>query len=322
MARIYEDNSLSIGNTPLVRFNRIAAGLPATVLGKIEGRNPSYSVKCRIGSALIWDAESKGILKPGSKDVTIIEPTSGNTGIALAFVSASRGYPLILTMPETMSLERRRLLKAFGAELILTEGPKGMPGAIARAEEIAASDPKKYWLPQQFKNPANPEIHFKTTGPEIWADTDGQVDILVSGVGTGGTITGTSRFIEQVQKKPLWSVAVEPAESPVLTAIKNGETPKPGPHKIQGIGAGFKPDVLDLSLVDEIQRVTSEESLEMAHRLHKEEGITAGISSGAAAAAAIKVASRPENKGKLIVVILPDAGDRYHSSVLFQSIAV
>jgi cysteine synthase len=322
MARIYEDNSLSIGNTPLVRFNRIAAGLPATVLGKIEGRNPSYSVKCRIGAAMIWDAERKGILKPGSKDVTIVEPTSGNTGIALAFVAASRGYPLALTMPETMSLERRRMLKAFGADLILTEGPKGMPGAIARAEGIAASDPKKYWLPQQFKNPANPEIHYATTGPEIWNDTDGRVDILVSGVGTGGTITGTSRYIEQVQKKALWSVAVEPAESPVLTAIKNGEQPKPGPHKIQGIGAGFKPDVLDLDIVDEIQRVTSEESIEMATRLHKEEGITAGISSGAAAAAAIKVASRPENKGKLIVVILPDAGDRYHSSVLFQNIQV
>ena len=322
MARIYEDNSLSIGNTPLVRFNRIAAGLPATVVGKIEGRNPSYSVKCRIGAAMIWDAERKGILKPGSKDVTIVEPTSGNTGIALAFVSASRGYPLTLTMPETMSLERRRLLKAFGAELILTEGPKGMPGAIAKAEGIAASDPQKYWLPQQFKNPANPEIHFQTTGPEIWKDTDGQVDILVSGVGTGGTITGTSRYIEQVQKKPLWSVAVEPAESPVLTAIKNGEQPKPGPHKIQGIGAGFKPDVLDLDIVDEVQCVTSDESIEMARRLHKEEGITVGISSGAAAAAAIKMASRPENKGKLIVVILPDAGDRYHSSVLFQNIPV
>jgi cysteine synthase A len=322
MARIYEDNSLSIGNTPLVRFNRIAAGLSATVVGKIEGRNPSYSVKCRIGAAMIWDAEKRGKLKPGSNHVTIIEPTSGNTGIALAFVAASRGYPLILTMPETMSMERRRLLKAYGAELILTEGAKGMPGAIAKAEEIAASDPKKYWLPQQFKNPANPDIHFKTTGPEIWSDTDGKVDILVSGIGTGGTITGVSRYVEQVAKKPLWSVAVEPEESPVLTAIKNGETPKSGPHKIQGIGAGFKPDVLDFGLVDEVQRVSSDEAIEMTHRLHKEEGITAGISSGAAAAAAIKVASRPENKGKLLVVILPDAGDRYHSSVLFQGIAV
>jgi cysteine synthase len=322
MGKIYDDNAASIGNTPLVKLNRIAAGLPATILAKIEGRNPAYSVKCRIGAAMIWDAERKGILKPGSSSVTIVEPTSGNTGIALAFVAASRGYPLLLTMPETMSLERRRLLKAFGAELILTEGPKGMPGAIAKAEEIADSDTKKYWMPQQFKNPANPEIHFQTTGPEIWNDTDGKADILISGVGTGGTITGVSRYFEQARNKPLWSVAVEPAESPVLTAIMNGETPKPGPHKIQGIGAGFKPDVLDLGIVDEVQRVSSEEAVEMAHRLHKEEGITAGISCGAAIAAAVKVASRPENKGKLIVAILPDAGDRYHSSVLFQGIPV
>lgn len=322
MGRIYEDNSLSIGNTPLVKLNRIAAGLPATILAKIEGRNPAYSVKCRIGAAMIWDAERRGILKPGSKDVTIVEPTSGNTGIALAFVSASRGYPLMLTMPETMSLERRRLLKAFGAELILTEGAKGMPGAITKAEEIAASDAKKYWIPQQFKNPANPEIHMQTTGPEIWNDTDGSVDIFVSGVGTGGTITGVSRYIERVKGKSIWSVAVEPEESPVLTAIINGEPPKPGPHKIQGIGAGFKPDVLDLGIVDEVQRVSSDESVEMAHRLHREEGITVGISCGAATVAAVRVASRPENKGKTIVVILPDAGDRYHSSVLFQSIPV
>ena len=322
MARIYEDNSLSIGNTPLVRLNRIAAGLPATVLVKIEGRNPSYSVKCRIGAAMIWDAERRGILKPGSSNVTIVEPTSGNTGIALAFVAASRGYPLILTMPETMSLERRRLLKAFGAELILTEGAKGMPGAIARAEEVAASDTNKYWIPQQFKNPANPEIHFQTTGPEIWNDTVGGIDIFVSGGGTGGTITGVSRYIERVRGKSIWSVAVEPAESPVLTAIINGETPKPGPHKIQGIGAGFKPDVLDLGIVDEVQRVSSDEAVEMARRLHREEGITVGISCGAATAAAVKVAGRPENKGKMIVVILPDAGDRYQSSVLFQNIPV
>ena len=322
MGRIYEDYSLSIGNTPLVKLNRIAAGLPATILAKIEGRNPAYSVKCRIGAAMIWDAERRGILKPGSKDVTIVEPTSGNTGIALAFVSASRGYPLMLTMPETMSLERRRLLKAFGAELILTEGAKGMPGAITKAEEIAASDAKKYWIPQQFKNPANPEIHMQTTGPEIWNDTDGSVDIFVSGVGTGGTITGVSRYIERVKGKSIWSVAVEPEESPVLTAIINGEPPKPGPHKIQGIGAGFKPDVLDLGIVDEVQRVSSDESVEMAHRLHREEGITVGISCGAATVAAVRVASRPENKGKTIVVILPDAGDRYHSSVLFQSIPV
>jgi len=322
MARIFEDNSLSIGNTPLVRLNRITAGLPATVVAKIEGRNPSYSVKCRIGASMIWAAERDGILKRGSRDKTIVEPTSGNTGIALAFVAASRGYPLVLTMPETMSLERRRLLKAFGAEVILTEGAKGMPGAIAKAEELAASDPKKYWVPQQFKNPANPEIHFKTTGPEIWNDTDGKVDILISGVGTGGTITGVARYIEQEKKRALWSVAVEPTTSPVLTALKKGETPKPGPHKIQGIGAGFKPDVLDLSLVDEVQLVSSEEAVEFAQRLHKEEGITVGISSGAAAAAAVKVAARPEHKGKLVVVILPDAGDRYHSSILFQDIQV
>jgi cysteine synthase A len=322
MGRIYDDNALSIGNTPLVKLNRITAGLPATILGKIEGRNPSYSVKCRIGAAMIWDAERKGILKPGFSDVTIVEPTSGNTGIALAFVAAARGYPLLLTMPETMSLERRRMLRAFGAELILTEGAKGMSGAIAKAGEIVDSNPQKYWMPQQFKNPANPEIHFQTTGPEIWNDTDGKVDILVAGVGTGGTITGVSRYIKRSKGKAIWSVAVEPAESPVLTAIVNGETPKPGPHKIQGIGAGFKPDVLDLSLVDEVQRISSEEAIDMAHRLHKEEGITVGISCGAATAAAVKVASRTENKGKLVVVVLPDAGDRYHSSILFESIAV
>ena len=322
MGRIYEDNSLSIGNTPLVRLNRIPAGLPGIVVAKIEGRNPAYSVKCRIGASMIWAAERDGILKRGSCDVTIVEPTSGNTGIALAYVAASRGYPLTLTMPETMSLERRRLLKAFGAGLILTEGAKGMPGAIAKAEEMVASDPKRFWMPQQFENPANPEIHFKTTGPEIWNDTDGKADILVSGVGTGGTITGVSRYFKQVQKKPFWSVAVEPAESPVITAAKRGEPLKPGPHKIQGLGAGFIPKVLDLSLVDEVVTVSSEESIEMAHRLHKEEGITAGISCGAAVAAAAKVAARPENKGKLIVVILPDAGDRYHSSILFQNIPV
>ncbi len=320
MANIYNDNSLSIGRTPLVRINRLASGLPATVLAKIEGRNPSYSVKCRIGAAMIWAAEKDGILKPGNSDVIIIEPTSGNTGIALAFVAAAREYPLILTMPETMSLERRRMLKAFGAGLILTEGAKGMTGAIAKAEELVASDPKKHFMPQQFKNPANPEIHFKTTGPEIWNDTDGKVDIFVSAVGTGGTITGISRYIKQVKKKAIWSVAVEPVHSPVLTAIKRGETPKPGPHKIQGIGAGFKPDVLDLDLVDEIATVSNDESIEMARRLHKEEGITAGISSGAAMYAALKIAERPENKDKLIVVILADAGERYLSSVLFEGI--
>jgi cysteine synthase A len=322
MARIYDDNSLSIGNTPLIKLNRIPAGMPATVVAKIEGRNPAYSVKCRIGASMIWAAEKEGILKPGSSNVTIVEPTSGNTGIALAYVSAARGYPLLITMPETMSLERRRLLKAFGADLTLTEGSKGMPGAIAKAEEIVASDTKKYWMPQQFNNPANPLIHFQTTGPEIWNDTDGKVDILVAGVGTGGTITGVSRYVKEEKKKAIRSIAVEPAESPVITAAMRGEPLKPGPHKIQGIGAGFIPKVLDLSLVDEAVTVTSEESIEMAHRLHSEEGITAGISSGAAVAAALKVASKPENKGKLIVVILPDSGDRYHSSVLFQNISV
>jgi cysteine synthase A len=321
MARIFEDNSRSIGNTPLIRLNRISQGTGATIVAKIEGRNPAYSVKCRIGAAMIWAAERDGILKPGSRDRTIIEPTSGNTGIALAFVAAARGYPIVLTMPETMSIERRRMLKAFGAELVLTEGAKGMPGAIAKAEEIAASDPRKYWLPQQFKNPANPEIHFRTTGPEIWDDTDGQVDILVSGVGTGGTITGVSRYFKLEKKKAIRSVAVEPIHSPVLTAIRAGETPKPGPHKIQGIGAGFKPDVLDLSLVDEVVTVSNEEAVEYARRLHKEEGITGGISCGAAAAAAVKLAQHPESKGKLIATILPDAGERYLSSILFEGIS-
>ena len=320
MSEIFDDNSSSIGHTPLVRLNRVTRGIDAVVVAKIEGRNPAYSVKCRIGAAMIWAAERDGHLVPGSKERTIVEPTSGNTGIALAFVAAARGYPIILTMPETMSLERRRVLKAFGAELVLTEGPKGMPGAIAKAEEIVASDPKKYWIPQQFKNPANPEIHFKTTGPEIWNDTDGAVDILVSGVGTGGTITGVSRYIKQEKKKAIRSVAVEPIHSPVLTAIKAGEPPKPGPHKIQGIGAGFKPDVLDLSLVDEVVTVSNDEAVEYARRLHKEEGITGGISCGAATAAAVKVAQRPQSKGKLIVAILPDAGERYLSSILFEGI--
>jgi cysteine synthase A len=317
---IYEDNSRSIGNTPLVRLNRVSKGLPATIVAKIEGRNPAYSVKCRIGAAMIWDAEQKGILKPGSRDVTIVEPTSGNTGIALAFVAAARGYPIILTMPETMSVERRRMLRAFGAELILTEGAKGMSGAIAKAKEIVASDPRKYWLAGQFENPANPRIHFETTGPEIWRDTDGKVDIFVAGVGTGGTITGVTRYLKNEKKKAVWSVAVEPTHSPVLTAVRAGETPKPGPHKIQGIGAGFKPDVLDLSLVDEVVQVTNDEAVEMARRLHREEGITCGISCGAAVAASVKVAARPENQGKLIVTVLPDAGERYLSSILFEGI--
>jgi cysteine synthase A len=318
MGRVFEDNIRSIGNTPLVRLDRIPRGLDVTVLAKIEGRNPACSVKDRIGAAMIWAAERDGVLEPGSQARTIVEPTSGNTGIALAFVAAARGYPIVLTMPETMSLERRRMLKAYGAELILTEGSKGMPGAIAKAEEIAKSDPAKYFVPQQFTNPANPEIHYRTTGPEIWNDTDGKVDILVSGVGTGGTITGVSRYIKEHRK--LLSVAVEPIHSPVLTAIRAGEQPRPGPHKIQGIGAGFKPDVLDLSLVDDVVTVSNDESVETARRLHREEGITAGISSGAAVAAAVKVGQRPESKGKVIVVILPDAGERYLSSVLFEGI--
>ena len=321
MARIFEDNSRSIGNTPLVRLNRLSQGTGATIVGKIEGRNPAYSVKCRIGAAMIEAAERDGILRPGSRDRTIVEPTSGNTGIALAFVAAARGYPIVLTMPETMSLERRRMLKAYGAELVLTEGAKGMPGAIQRAEEIAASDPGRYFLPQQFKNPANPEVHFRTTGPEIWNDTDGRIDVLVSGVGTGGTITGVSRYVKQEKNRPIRSVAVEPVHSPVLTALRAGEPPRPGPHKIQGIGAGFKPDVLDLSLVDDVATVSNDEAVEYARRLHREEGITSGISGGAAVAAAVKVARQPESRGKLVVVILPDAGERYLSSVLFEGIA-
>ena len=320
MARIHDDNSRSIGGTPLVRLDRLARGLGAAVVAKVEGRNPSYSVKCRIGAAMIWAAERDGILVPGSRARTIVEPTSGNTGIALASVAAARGYPIVLTMPETMSLERRRMLRAFGAELVLTEGSKGMPGAIAKAEEIVASDPRRYFMPQQFKNPANPDIHFRTTGPEIWDDTDGKIDILVSGVGTGGTLTGVSRYVERERGRPLFSVAVEPSHSPVLTAIRRGEPPKPGPHKIQGIGAGFKPDVLDLDLVDDVVTVSNDEAIETARRLHREEGITAGISSGAAAAAALRVAARPEAKGKLLVVILPDAGERYLSSALFEGV--
>jgi cysteine synthase A len=320
VSRIFEDNSLSIGHTPLVRLNRLTRGLPGNVIVKIEGRNPAYSVKCRIGAAMIWDAEKKSILKPGSKDVTIVEPTSGNTGIALAFVAAARGYPLVLTMPETMSLERRRMLKAYGAELILTEGAKGMKGAIAKAEEIRASNPAKYFTPGQFDNPANPAIHRTTTGPEIWADTDGQVDYFVAGVGTGGTITGVSQFLKLDKGHKVVSIAVEPTQSSVLKNLKEGKDPAPGPHKIQGIGAGFKPGVLDLDLVDEVEQVSSEEAVEVARRLHLEEGITCGISCGAAVAAALRVAARPEAQGKNIVVILPDAGDRYQSSVLFEGI--
>jgi len=304
---VYSDNSKTIGRTPLVRINRLTEGLQATVLAKIEGRNPAYSVKCRIGANMIWDAEEQGNLKAGMQ---VVEPTSGNTGISLAFVCASKNYPLTLTMPDTMSVERRLMLRAFGATLILTPGADGMKGAISKAEEIA-EDPS-FFMPQQFKNPANPEIHFKTTGPEIWEDTDGNVDILISGVGTGGTITGVSRFIKQEKGHPLHSVAVEPTASPVLSG---GE---PGKHKIQGIGAGFKPDILDMDLVDEVVLVSDEESFEMAPRIATLEGITCGISSGAAMAAALKVAARPESAGKTIVVILPDSGERYLSTPLLD----
>jgi cysteine synthase A len=313
----FEDNSLSIGKTPLVKLNRIVNGPETKVYGKIEGRNPSYSVKCRIGSSMIWDAEQRGLLKPG---VELVEPTSGNTGIALAFVAASRGYSITLTMPETMSLERRKVLKAFGANLVLTEGAKGMPGAIAKAEEIYKSDPKHYLLLQQFKNPANPAIHFSTTGPEIWDDTNGEVDVLVSGVGTGGTITGVSRYIKQTRAKAITSVAVEPANSPVITQKLAGQPLKPGPHKIQGIGAGIIPDTLDLSVVDRVETVTNEEAIETAQRLAREEGILSGISSGAAAAVAARLAKQPEFAGKTFVAILPDSGERYLTSVLFEGI--
>ncbi len=314
---IYQDNSLSIGHTPLVKLNRITDGAGATVLAKIEGRNPAYSVKCRIGAAMIWDAEKRGVLTPGKE---LVEPTSGNTGIALAFVAAARGIPLTLTMPETMSIERRKLLVAYGAKLVLTEGAKGMKGAIEKAEEIAASDPDKYILLQQFKNPANPAIHEATTGPEIWADTEGKIDIFVAGVGTGGTITGVSRFIKQAKGKAITTVAVEPAASPVITQKRSGEELKPGPHKIQGIGAGFVPDNLDLSLVDAVEQVSNEEAVECARRLAREEGILSGISSGAAVAAAVRQAKKPENAGKTIVVILPDSGERYLSSILFEGL--
>ncbi|MDQ2947767.1 MAG: cysteine synthase A, partial [Acidobacteriota bacterium] len=300
----YRDNSLSIGKTPLVKLNRIANGAPVTLLAKIEGRNPAYSVKCRIGAAMIWDAEERGTLRPGKE---LIEPTSGNTGIALAFVAAARGYPITLTMPETMSLERRKVLKALGANLILTDGPSGMKAAIEKAEVMVASDPKRYVLLQQFKNPANPAIHVRTTGPEIWDDTEGAIDVLVSGVGTGGTITGVSRFIKGEKKKAILSVAVEPVGSPVITQTLRGQALKPGPHKIQGIGAGFIPDTLDLSMVDRVEQVTNEESIEMARRLAREEGLLCGISCGAAVAAAVRLAREEQFHGKTIVVILPDS---------------
>ena len=312
---IFQDNSLSIGRTPMIKLNRVTDGASATVLAKIEGRNPAYSVKCRIGASMVWDAEKRGILKPGKE---LIEPTSGNTGIALAFVAAARGYPITLTMPETMSIERRKVLKAFGANLVLTEGSLGMKGAIARAEQIAAGDTNKYVLLQQFKNPANPAIHEQTTGPEIWEDTEGGIDILVCGVGTGGTITGISRYIKGTKGKAIKSVAVEPISSPVITQTLNGEAVKPGPHKIQGIGAGFVPDTLDIKVVDQVEQVSNEESIEMARRLAREEGILCGISCGAAAAAAIRQAKDPANAGKTIVVILPDSGERYLTSVLYE----
>jgi cysteine synthase A len=313
----FTDNSLSIGNTPLVKLNRIVDGAATKVYGKIEGRNPAYSVKCRIGASMIWDAERRGLLKPG---VELVEPTSGNTGIALAFVAASRGYSITLTMPETMSIERRKVLKAFGANLVLTEGSKGMPGAIAKAEEIRNSDPKRYLLLQQFKNPANPEIHFRTTGPEIWDDTDGEVDVVVSGVGTGGTITGISRYLKLARGKAIVAVAVEPAGSPVITQKLAGLPLQPGPHKIQGIGAGIIPETLDLSVVDRVETVTNEEAIETARRLAREEGILSGISSGAAAAVAARMAQQPEFAGKTFVVILPDSGERYLTSALFDGI--
>ncbi|BAX52236.1 cysteine synthase A [Photobacterium damselae subsp. piscicida] len=314
MSKIYEDNSLTIGNTPLVRLNRVSNG---KVLAKIEARNPSFSVKCRIGANMIWDAERKGLLKEG---VELVEPTSGNTGIALAFVAAARGYKLTLTMPESMSLERRKLLKALGANLELTEAAKGMKGAIDKAEEIVASNPNKYLLLQQFNNPANPEIHEKTTGPEIWDATGGDIDVFVSGVGTGGTLTGVSRYIKQQKGKAITTVAVEPAESPVITQTLNGDTVQSAPHKIQGIGAGFIPGNLDLDLIDEVERVSSDDAIEMAQRLMAEEGILAGISSGAAVVAANNLASRPEYADKNIVVILPSSGERYLSTALFAGV--
>ncbi len=315
MTSWFQDNSFSIGNTPLVRLNRITDGANATVLAKVEGRNPSYSVKCRIGAAMVWDAEQKGMLGPGK---TIVEPTSGNTGIALAFVAAARGYEVILTMPETMSVERRQVLKAFGAKLVLTEGAKGMKGAIAKAEEIVASDPSRHFMPQQFKNPANPLVHETTTGPEIWEGTGGAIDVLVSGVGTGGTITGVSRFIKNTKGKKILAVAVEPTHSPVITQTRNGQPLVPGPHKIQGLGAGFIPDVLDLSLIDRVETVSNDESIAFARRLSREEGLLSGISCGAAAAVAVRLANLPEFAGKTIVAILPDAGERYLTTALFE----
>ncbi len=322
MKQIFEDNSLSIGRTPLVRLNRVTQGLDCTIAAKIEGRNPAYSVKCRVGAAMIRDAEEKGILTPGSGAVTVIEATSGNTGIGLAYVCAAKGYPLTLTMPDTMSMERRRMLQAFGATLVLTDGANGMKGAIEAAERLVAENPEKYHLADQFNNPANPAIHYKTTGPEIHGDTDGDVDIFVAGVGTGGTITGVSRYLKEKKGNAVQTVAVEPVHTAVLTALRAGTpfSPGPGVNKIQGIGAGFKPAILDLNLVDDIVTVTSDEAIDMARRLHREEGITCGISSGAAVAGAIKIGALPESRGKLIVTLLPDAGERYLSTVLFDGL--
>jgi cysteine synthase A len=315
--RVYEDNTFSIGRTPLVRLNRVSEGCKATILGKIEGRNPGYSVKCRIGASMVWDAEKRGVLKPGRE---LIEPTSGNTGIALAFVAAARGYAITLTMPESFSIERRKVLKALGANLVLTDGAHGMAGSISKAEEIVASDPQHYLMLQQFKNPANPEIHFRTTGPEIWEDTDGTVDVLVSGIGTGGTITGVSRYIKREKGKKILSVGVEPAVSPVISQRLAGQPMRPGPHPIQGIGAGFIPDTLDLEMVDRMELVSNEEAIEMALRLSKEEGILAGISCGAAVAVAVRLGKNPEFAGKVIVAVLPDAAERYLSTVLFEGL--
>jgi cysteine synthase A len=312
----FDDNALSIGNTPLIRLNRVSKG-GATVLAKIEGRNPAYSVKCRIGASMIWDAEKRGVLAPGKE---LIEPTSGNTGIALAFVAAARGYPITIAMPETMSIERRKVLLAFGAKLALTAGALGMKGAIQKANDVYQSDPGHYVLLQQFENPANPEVHFRTTGPEIWRDTAGKIDVLVSGVGTGGTITGVSRYIKNTQGKKIVSVAVEPVASPVISQTRSGQALKPGPHKIQGLGAGFIPRTLDLDTLDRVETVTDDESIEMARRLAREEGILSGISSGAAVVVAARLAGDPEFAGKTIVVILPDSGERYLSSVLFDGI--
>ena len=317
MLMLFDDNSRSIGGTPLVKLGRLAAGAHATVLAKVEGRGPAFSVKDRIGASMVKDAEERGVLRPG---VEVVEPTSGNTGIALAYVCAARGYRLTLTMPETMSMERRRVLAALGANVVLTPGPEGMPGAIRRAEALVASDPAHYFLPQQFKNPANPRIHQETTGPEIWNDTQGKADVLVSGVGTGGTITGVSRYFEQVRGQPLYSVAVEPARSPVITQTRAGQPLKPASHKIQGLGAGFIPDTLDLALVDRVEQVSDDESIEMARRLAREEGILSGISCGAAVAVALRLAHLEEFAGKTIVAILPDSGERYLSTILFEGI--